>query len=91
MYRIINYKLQVRRMNQSQIQAHNTMIININLYIHNTNLDEICKDIFASDATIFLIDYIEELRTDFMKNWFLLNISHQENFIKCAYQKYKKN
>ena len=78
-------------MNQSQIQDHITMIKNINLYIHNTNIDEIFQDVFDSDTTIFLIDYIEDLRTDFMKNWFLLNENYQENFIKCAYQKYKKN
>ena len=78
-------------MNQSQIQDHITMIKNINLYIHNTNIDEIFQDVFDSDTTIFLIDYIEELRTDFMKNWFLLDKKYQENFIKYAYQKYKKN
>jgi hypothetical protein len=78
-------------MNQSQIQDHITMIKNINLYIHNTNIDEISQDVFDSDTTIFLIDYIEDLRTDFMKNWFLLNENYQENFIKYAYQKYKKN
>jgi hypothetical protein len=80
----------IKRMNQSQIQAHNTMIKNINLYIHNTNLDEIALDVFGSDATEDLINQIEELRTDFMTVWFSLDIKYQENFIKCAYQKYSK-
>ncbi len=78
-------------MNQSQIQDHNTMINNINLYIHNTTLDEIALDVFASDVTEDLINQIEELRTDFMKVWFSLDKKYQENFIKCAYQKYNKN
>ena len=80
----------IKRMNQSQIQAHNTMIKNINLYIHNTNLDEIALDVFGSDATEDLINQIEELRTDFMTVWFSLDIKYQEKFIKCAYEKYNK-
>lgn len=79
-------------MNQSQIQDHITIIKNINLYIHNTDLDEISRDIFASDTTNFLINHIEDLRTNFMGVWFSLNVFHQEKFIKCAYEKYgKKN
>jgi hypothetical protein len=77
-------------MNQSQIQAHITMINHINLYIHNTSLDTIALDVFASDATEYLINRIEELRTDFMKVWLSLDKKYQENFIKFAYQKYGK-
>ena len=80
----------VKKMNQSQIQDHITMIKNINLYIHNTNLDEIALDVFGSDATEDLINQIEELRTNFMKVWFSLDKKYQENFIKCAYEKYSK-
>ena len=78
-------------MNQSQIQDHINMINYINLYIHNTTLDEIALDIFASDATEDFINHIENLRSDFMRVWFSLDKKYQENFIKCAYQKYKKN
>lgn len=77
-------------MNQSQIQDHITMINHINLYIHNTSLNTIAHNVFASDITDFLINQIEELKTNFMKVWLSLDKKYQENFIKCAYENYGK-
>jgi hypothetical protein len=77
-------------MNQTQIQEHIKMINYINLYIHNTDLEEIAYDVFSSEVTNNLIDIIENLRNNFMNNWLSLNISQKENMIKYSYLKYKK-
>jgi hypothetical protein len=77
-------------MNQTQIQEQIKMINYINMYIHNTDIEQIAYDVFSSEVTNDLIDTIEKLRNNFMNNWFSLNISEKENMIKYSVLKYKK-
>ena len=77
-------------MNQTQIQEHIKMINYINMYIHNTDIEEIAYNVFSSEVTNDLIDIIEKLRNNFMNTWLSLNIYLKENMIKYSYLKYKK-
>jgi hypothetical protein len=77
-------------MNQTQIQQHITMINYINMYIHNTDIEEIAYNVFSSEVTNDLIDIIEKLQNNFMNCWLSLTISQKENIIKYSYLKYKK-
>ena len=62
----------------------------INMYIHNTDIEEIAYNVFSSEVTNDLIDIIEKLRNNFMNTWLSLNIYLKENMIKYSYLKYKK-
>lgn len=77
-------------MNQTQIQEQIKMINYINMYIHNTDIEQIAYDVFSSEVTNDLIDTIEKLRNNFMNTWFSLNMYQKENMIKYSYLKYKK-
>jgi len=77
-------------MNQTQIQEQIKMINYINMYIHNTDIEQIAYDVFSSEVTNDLIDMIEKLQNNFMNCWLSLNISQKENIIKYSFLKYKK-
>ena len=83
----LNFKL---IMNQTQIKDYMKMINYINMYIHNTDIEEIAYNVFSSEVTNDVIDIVEKLQNNFMNKWSSLNINQKENMIKYSYQKYKK-
>jgi hypothetical protein len=76
-------------MNNIQIQDHINMFKYINLYIHNTDPDEIVRDVFNSDElTDHYIDFIEKLQNNFMNVQGTMNGIHLQNLIRVSYNKY---
>lgn len=78
-------------MNPTQIQEHINMIKYVNLYIHNTDLAEIARDVFnADELTNYYIDYIERLQNNFMTVQDSMNKVYFQNLIQVSYNKYHK-
>jgi len=77
-------------MNPVQVQDYINMIKYVNLYINNTNLDEIASDVFNSELTDHYIDFIEKLQNNFMNTQGLMNTNHLQNLIKLSHNKYHK-
>jgi hypothetical protein len=78
-------------MNQIQVNDYINMIKYINLYLQNTDPDEIALSVFNSNQlTDYIINYIEKLQNNFMNTQGSMQVIHIENLIKASYAKYHK-
>jgi hypothetical protein len=78
-------------MNTAQIQDYINMIKYINLYLHNTDPEEIARDVFNSDnLTDYYIDFIEKLQNNFLNTQGCMHGVHLQNLIQAADAKYHK-
>jgi len=74
---------------QAQVQDYINMIKNINLYLHNTDPEEIARIVFNSDElTDYYIDFIEKLQNNFLDFQDCMDEIHLQNLIKASYAKY---
>ena len=76
-------------MNSAQVQDYINMIKHINLYLHNTDPDDIVRDVFNSDdLTDYYIDLIEKLQNNFLNAQGCMHGIHLQNLIRTSHAKY---
>jgi hypothetical protein len=79
-------------MSTMQVQDYVNMISHINLYIHNTDPEEIVRDVFNSnELTEYYIDLIDRLQNNFMNAQKCMQVNHLENLIMATSAKYQKD